>query len=142
MESSSPKFTLFGKEYPLVGPSDFSLGELCDAENYFGADFGDEDVSARKLAAILYTSVRRVDATVKPEHVRAMTAEDLAEVQKALEEWQGDQRPPAESSEREQLPSENGSGESSDVPSARDLSSTGDPPLGISSPSDRLTSVN
>lgn len=79
---------LHGRKFPLVGPGEFTLGELCDCEIHFGASFGDASMDARKLASVLYISVRRVDPTVQVDDVRNLTGEQLAKVGENLQRWQ------------------------------------------------------
>lgn len=87
---------LHGRRFPLVGPGEFTLGELCDCEMHFGASFGDATLDARKLASVLYISVRRNDATVTPDDVRNLTGAQLEAVGEQLNRWQeeGDAGPP------------------------------------------------
>lgn len=87
---------LHGRRFPLVGPGEFTLGELCDCEMHFGASFGDSSMDARKLASVLYISVRRQDATVTVDDVRNLTGDQLEAVGEQLKRWQGesDARPP------------------------------------------------
>ena len=112
---------LHGRKFPLVGPGEFTLGELCDCEIHFGASFGDATMDARKLASVLYISVRRVDATVQVDDVRNLTGDQLARVGENLQRWQqeGDDGPPAQQPGGDAAPSaSNGSsGDSSTVDS-------------------------
>lgn len=136
--SQKAQVTLHGKSYPLVGPSEFTLGDLVDCENHFGATFGTDDVDARKLAGILYISVRRLDATVQPEDVRNLTGPQLEAIGEQLKKWQSedDAGPPAqELATAESASASNGSSSDSSRPasdeSESDLSPTGTPPSGI-----------
>lgn len=88
---------LHGRKFPLVGPGDFTLGELCDCEIHFGASFGDASMDARKLASVLYISVRRVDATVSVDDVRGLTGSQLEKVGEQLAKWQEDDAGPPDS---------------------------------------------
>lgn len=87
---------LHGKKFPLVGPGEFTLGELCDCEVHFGASFGDASMDARKLASVLYISVRRVDGTVTVDDVRNLTGTQLEKVGEQLSKWQEDDAGPPE----------------------------------------------
>jgi hypothetical protein len=65
------KFVVNGKEYPIA--TDLTLGEMCDAERYFGVEFGNNATSGvRMSAAVLYFSIRRVDDSVTVDDVRAL----------------------------------------------------------------------
>jgi len=136
---------IFGKDYPLVGPSEFTLGELNDGENFFGASFGDDEVNARKLSAILYVSVRRVDQSVTPKDIRDLTPQDLEVIRVALAEWQkeaddGSVPPPSDVGEPTSTASaSNGSAE---IAPASAPSPSGDQSSDTGSDSVRLTSVN
>lgn len=88
MNERKAQVVLHGKSYPLVGPSEFTLGDLVDCENHFGASYASEEMDARKLAGILYISVRRVDATVQPADVRNLTGAQLEELNEQLQRWQ------------------------------------------------------
>lgn len=120
---------IFGKDYPLIGPSEFTLGELNDGENFFGASFGDDEVNARKLSAILYVSVRRVDQAVTPKDIRDLTAQDLEVIRVALAQWQRETEdesvpPPSDAGEPSSTASDS-NGSAVTVP-ASDLSPSGD----------------
>lgn len=121
---------IFGKTYTLVGPSEFTLGELNDGENFFGADFGNDAVNARKLSAILFVSVRRSDATVTVQDIRNLTAADLEVIRVALAEWQkesDDEAVPPPVDAGEQPSSANASNGSAAIAPASDPSPSGDP---------------
>lgn len=123
---------LHGRKFPLIGPGEFTLGELCDCEVHFGASFGDTSMDARKLASVLYISVRRVDATVTVDDVRNLTGAQLEQVGKQLEKWQqeGDAGPPEMTPESAVAESEsNGSSGDSSTP-ASDESAVAPSPTG------------
>jgi hypothetical protein len=96
------KFVVNGKEYPV--PEEFTLGEMCDAENFFGVDFSTDKVGARTVAATLYVAIRRVDQTVTVDDIRALPPDAFERVDK------DDANPP---STPELAESSNGSSESS-----------------------------
>jgi hypothetical protein len=77
MEADKPQpFVVNGKEYPV--PEKFDLGEMCDAENFFGVNFEDPGASRMRLiTATLYIAIRRVDPSVTIDDVRAIDPEDL-----------------------------------------------------------------
>ena len=103
---------LNGKDYPLVGPSEFTLGDLVDCENHFGASYGTDVMDARKLAGVLYISVRRVDATVQPSDLRNLTGAQIEEIGQQLAKWQTEDDagpPPQEPAPSESENASNGS---------------------------------
>jgi hypothetical protein len=116
-EKVPPVFIVNGKEYPV--PSEFTLGEMCDAEQYFGVEFGAETgTGMRFAAAALYIAIRRVDPTVTVEDIRALPPEVFATAA-------GDASPPEtpepagssnESSDSSGESSSNGGGDLVDVP--------------------------
>ena len=110
---------LHGRRFPLVGPGEFTLGELCDCETHFGASFGEATLDARKLASVLYISVRRNDSTVTPDDVRNLTGAQLEAVGEQLNRWQeeGDASPPEVQPESEPSESNGASGDSSTLAS-------------------------
>lgn len=116
---SKPTIKLFGNEYPLVAPPEFDLGELCDCENHFHASFDNDLIDARKLASILYVSTRRVDPKITPGFVLGLGPEELAEIQKALEQWQGDDAGPPESPGASSSERQRSEPSSSDEPATR-----------------------
>lgn len=67
------KFIVNGKEYAV--PTSFDIGEIVDAERFFGVDFSAENQSARAAAANLYIAIRREDPTVTVEDIRALPLE-------------------------------------------------------------------
>lgn len=74
-------FKVNGHEYPM--PTDLTLGEMCDAERFFGVAFGsDEQAGMRMAAALLWIAIRRVDATVTVDDVRGLPADVFAEFAK------------------------------------------------------------
>lgn len=87
--SDHPKYVLNGREYPVV--TDYTLGEMCDAERLFGVSFDEEQSSARFVAASIFISVRRVDSSVTVDDIRGIASADLAEIARVAE---GDARPP------------------------------------------------
>lgn len=135
MESKA-QVVLHGKSYPLIGPSEFTLGDLVDCENHFGATYASEEMNARKLAGILYISVRRIDATVQPGDVRNLTGQQLEELNEQLQKWEAedDVGPPGNAPEPSASESaSNGSSGDSSSPGSDPLveapSSTGSLPL-------------
>lgn len=91
--TTPPVFVVNGKEYPI--PSDFDLGEMCDAEQFFAVDFNDPRDSARDVAALIYIAVRRVDPTVRVEDIRKIPASELQTIMKTLKtSREVDARPP------------------------------------------------
>jgi hypothetical protein len=65
-------FEVNGKRYSVA--TDLTVGEMADAENYFGADFSDPK-AARQIrtgAAMLYISIHREDPTVTVEDIRSL----------------------------------------------------------------------
>lgn len=86
---SEPSFTVNGKNYNL--PTDLTMGEMCDAEQHFGVEFGKPDQSSvRMAAAMIYISIRREDPTVTPDDIRELPLD-------VLEKLGADVIPPAES---------------------------------------------
>jgi hypothetical protein len=143
---------IHGMKYTLVGPSEFNLGELNDGENLFGASFGDEEVNSRKLSAILYTTIKRVNPAVSAADIRKLTPEDLEAIHQALLKWQSESEeddgkdiPPPEGSNAEHAVPEsstNGSSNSPETESESDPSPTGEETSPTGSTSGRLTSAN
>jgi hypothetical protein len=74
-EAKEPlKIKVNGKEYPWA--TEFDLGEMCDAERFFGVEFGENGTSGiRSATATLWISIRRMDPTVTVEDVRALPPE-------------------------------------------------------------------
>jgi hypothetical protein len=105
---SEPSFTVNGKDYNL--PTDLTMGEMCDAEQHFGVEFGKPDQSSVRLtAAMIYIAIRRQDETVTPDDIRELPLD-------VLEKLGADAVPPVVSSSES-------SGRSGD-----DLSPGGDDP--------------
>lgn len=64
-------FRVNGVDYEI--PSDLTLGEMCDAEKFFGVEFGNNETSGvRMAAAMLWIAIARVDKTVTVADVRAL----------------------------------------------------------------------
>lgn len=130
-DSAKPRtFKLYGVEYPLVAPPDFDFGELVDCENLLGARFDSDDMDTRRLASIIYVSVRRVDQSFTIATLRKLGRAERDEIDASIMEWareddaadprkgeapKSDDSPTAQSSDAEQGSSpENGSGEQHD----------------------------
>jgi hypothetical protein len=95
--ADEPRFVLNGKEYPV--PDSFTIGEMCDAERYFGVEFGESaTVGARMMAAMMWIAVRREDPTVTVNDIRDLPADAFQAVEA------GDARPP-------EIPASNGNGD-------------------------------
>jgi hypothetical protein len=76
MEEPAPLvFRVNGKDYPA--PTSFTVGEMCDAERYFGVEFGSEigNSSMRMAAAMLWIAIRRDDPTVTVDDIRNLPPE-------------------------------------------------------------------
>lgn len=84
---------IFGKRYPLVTPPEFTMGELVACENEFGAGFDSDTIDARKLASILFVSVRRVEPSFSAAAVLNLTADELREINEAVAAYQQEQEP-------------------------------------------------
>jgi hypothetical protein len=72
-EETKPAFVVNGKSYEV--PEDLTLGEMCDAERYFGVEFGTADSGSsnvRMAAALLWISVKRQDDSVTIDDIRAL----------------------------------------------------------------------
>jgi hypothetical protein len=68
------------KEYAFP-PSDLTLGEMCDAEQYFGVDFNAGSQSGMRMtAALLWIAIRRQDKTVTVDDVRDLDPQVFAEL--------------------------------------------------------------
>jgi hypothetical protein len=71
MADGEVMFKVSGREYPL--PTELTLGEMCDAERFFGVEFGNNASSGiRMAAAMLWIAITRVDPTVTVDDVRAL----------------------------------------------------------------------
>lgn len=78
-----------GIEYPFP-PEDVTLGEMCDAEQFFGVDFNSgTQTGMRMTAALLWISIRRLDPTVTVDDVRELPPD-------IFQQLGGDADPPAE----------------------------------------------
>ena len=115
-------FQVNGKEYPI--PADLTLGEMCDAERYFGVEFGENATSGVRMAsALLWITIRRDDPTVTVDDIRNLPMDVFADI------TGGDAGPPAETISA--LAAKNGSsGVGSEQPTATpeaDPSPTGVP---------------
>jgi hypothetical protein len=71
-EETKPAFIVNGKTYDV--PEDVTLGEMCDAERYFGVEFGTASGTStvRMAAALLWIAVKRQDDTVTVDDIRAL----------------------------------------------------------------------
>jgi hypothetical protein len=70
MADGQTRLRVNGREI-LFPPADITLGEMADAENFFGVDFGNPDKSGvRLMIALLYTAIKRIDQTVTVQDVR------------------------------------------------------------------------
>jgi hypothetical protein len=68
-EPATLTFRVNGKDYPV--PTTFTVGEMCDAERYFGVEFGEAaTTSMRMAAAMLWIAIRREDPTVTVDDIR------------------------------------------------------------------------
>lgn len=100
---AKPMFVVNGQEYPM--PDELTLGEMCDAERFFGVEFGNNASSGVRMAtALLWIAIHREDSTVTVEDIRALPPEVFEAVGK------GDVLPPAESANASET---NGSSERS-----------------------------
>ena len=136
------RFEFQGKTYPIILPPEFSLQELCDGENHFGASFDTDSMDARKLASILYVSIHRIDRSVTPAAVLGLDATELAEInEQFVTAQEADASPPAEGPSSEPELSEAGSNDEPDTGSVFGLSSTGSPFSEASAISSRQTSA-
>lgn len=99
-EETSGSFEVNGKRYSL--PTDLTFGEMCDAERYFGVEFG-SDLSAssmRMVAALVWVAVKREDASVTVEDIRDLPASTFESFLAA-----GDAGPPRSESSDDSEPS-------------------------------------
>ena len=79
MAEEVPKFVVNGVEYPV--PEALTLGEMCDAEQQFGVEWGEVKTSGiRMAAALLWVAVHRVDESVTVADIKALPAEVFAAV--------------------------------------------------------------
>lgn len=93
MAGSARTFKLYGVEYPLIAPNDFELGELVDCENLFGARFDEDELDSRRLASILYVSVRRVEPTFTVANLRKLGRDERAEINASIMAWAQEDEP-------------------------------------------------
>lgn len=92
-------FTVNGKPYAF--PENLTLGEMCDAERYFGVEFGNATASGIRLAAaLIWIAISREDDSVTVDDIRALPPEVLAEAAKAV-----DASPPPVSADEKNEPS-------------------------------------
>ncbi len=95
MADSARTFKLYGAEYPLIAPPDFDFGELVDCENLFGATFDNDDMDARRMASIIYVSVRRVDQTFTVATLRKLGRAERDEIDESIRAWAREDEPAA-----------------------------------------------
>jgi hypothetical protein len=88
-EDKAPVFRVNGKDYEI--PETFTIGEMCDAERFFGVEFGNEAGSSiRTAAALLWIAVHREDPTISVEQIRGLPPDVFATFSQ-----EADTRPPA-----------------------------------------------
>lgn len=76
-DETTPMFRVNGKDYPM--PSDLTLGEMCDAEQFFGVEFGSQATSGvRMAAALLWIAIKREDESVTVADIRELPPEVFA----------------------------------------------------------------
>ena len=135
MEEGQQPIKVNGKEYPFP-PLNLDLGEMCDAEQFFGVDFNAGLQSGMRMAAaLLWITIRREDPTVTVDDVRKLPPE-------IFEALGGDAGPPAE-------PTSNGGSSSSSADSSSEgsadweagLHSSGSPGSDTGATSDPVTST-
>jgi hypothetical protein len=98
MEEGQSLIRVNGREYAFP-PTDLTLGEMCDAEQYFGVDFAAGSSSGMRMtAALLWITIKRTDATVTVDDVRSLDPNVFAELEG------GDANPPQESSSAQPPP--------------------------------------
>ena len=84
-----PAFEVNGRRYPV--PTNLTLGEMCDAEQFFGVEFGENATAGvRMAAAMVWIAVRRVDASVTVDDIRDLPPDVFESVES------DDARPPDE----------------------------------------------
>jgi hypothetical protein len=78
--ADTPKFRVNGKDYPV--PTTFTIGEMCDAERYFGVEFGADTTgtSMRMAAAMLWIAIHREDPSVTVDDIRNLPPDIFAAV--------------------------------------------------------------
>ncbi len=136
MEEGQAQIRVNGREI-LFPPAQLTLGEMADAENYFGVDFSQVARSGLRLtAAMLFVAIRRVDPTVTVDDVRGLDPSVLEQLNAAGSGASPpDEAAPSESSE----PSANDSSTSSGH-SGNGHSPTGSPGLATGTESVPTTS--
>jgi hypothetical protein len=118
MDEPALTFRVNGKDYPV--PTTFTVGEMCDAERYFGVEFGNEAVgsSMRMAAAMLWIAVRRDDPTVTVDDIRNLPPDVFSAL--------GEESRPPETPE----PTANNGSSGDDSDSVSDLLVVGQSPSG------------
>ena len=136
-------FKVNGRDYPM--PTSFTVGEMCDAERYFGVEFGGETggTSMRMVAAMLWIAIRREHPNESPteliNQVRDLPPEVFTVLTEPAEADAGPPEPDFASSEK------NGSsGEATGGGSPQEVvqSITGTPALVTGATSDQGTSLD
>jgi hypothetical protein len=128
MQEGQTLIRVNGREivYP---PADLTMGEMCDAENYFGVDFSDPERSGMRLAAaLLYSAIKRVDRTVTVQDIRDLDPEILGQLA------EGDASPPAPAAGGSNGRSSPSSPAPGDAPPEPTPASTGSPGSATGSP--------
>lgn len=135
MAEEAGSFEVNGKRYSLA--SDLTMGEMCDAEQFFGVSFGDPDAkpSIRLAAALMFVSIRRQDPTVTVGDIRELPAEIFESFIAA-----GDASPPVVESAGNNASSGEHSGNGGGSPEDH-LSRTGSPGSATGSDSGLVTSA-
>jgi hypothetical protein len=115
-------FRVNGKDYEI--PTSFNIGEMCDAERYFGVEFGSEDATPgiRMAAAMLWIAIRRVDSTVSVDDIRSLPPSVFESLNGA-----GAARPPQNSADASSSNGASGEPSGLDTPPAPDRRLTGVP---------------
>jgi hypothetical protein len=73
-DKQKPSFIVNGVTY--VFPEALDMGEMCDAEESFGVEFGNNRTSGiRMVAAMMWIAIKRVDPTITVEDIRALPPE-------------------------------------------------------------------
>lgn len=105
-------FQVNGKTYSL--PTEFTLGEMCDAEKHFGVELNNQASSgARLAAALIWIAISRDDPTVTPEDIRDLPTSVLETFAD-----EGDASPPPEDNAGKSGPSGHASNTTSESPGA------------------------
>jgi hypothetical protein len=138
MDDGQQLIRVNGKEYAFP-PTSLTLGEMCDAEQYFGVDFNQAAQSGmRMIAALLWITIRRDDKTVTVDDVRGLDPQVFDQLAAA-----GDAGPPTPGGSGSSGPPSNGSTANSvgsepdpSLSGSRgsDTGSTSDPPTSATSP--------